>query len=56
MRRRYEREMDRERKWIERLWRKLPGEKYKGTSKVIVCLVAARWMFVEAQCIRGEER
>ncbi len=28
----------------------------KGTSKVTVCLVAAQWMFVEAQCFKGEGR
>lgn len=36
--------------------RKLAREKWKGNSKVMVCLVAAQWMFVEAQCFRGEER
>lgn len=28
----------------------------KGTSKVTACLVAAQWMFVSAQCFRGEGR
>lgn len=36
----------------EASWR----EKGKGTSKVMVCLVAAQWLFVEAQCFRGEGR
>lgn len=34
----------------------LAGEKCEGTSKVMVCLVVAQWLFVETQCLRGEGR
>lgn len=50
--------VDRERENMDRdaleeaSWREMG----KGTSKVMVCLVAAQWLFVEAQCFRGEGR
>lgn len=54
---RREREMDGQREKMDRgLWKKLAGEEWKRTSKVMVYLVAAQWMFVEAQCFRGEGR
>lgn len=34
----------------------LAGEKCEGTSKVMVCLVVAQWLFVEILCLRGEGR